>query len=65
MDSLQRVSSSPPSDIGLGEVMVGWEATRRIKSDPQTAGIPIVALTASAFESDRWKSIAVIRLTQR
>lgn len=43
-------------DIGLGE-MDGWEATRRIKADPETAGIPIVALTASAFESDRIKSL--------
>ena len=39
-------------DIGLGE-MDGWEATRRIKADPVTAAIPIIALTASAFESDR------------
>jgi CheY-like chemotaxis protein len=45
-------------DIGLGDVMDGWEATRAIKSDPQTAGIPIIALTASAFESDRKKSLA-------
>jgi CheY-like chemotaxis protein len=44
-------------DIGLGE-MDGWEATRRIKADPQTTGIPIIALTASAFESDREKSFA-------
>lgn len=42
-------------DIGLGE-MDGWEATRRIKADPKTTNIPIVALTASAFESDRIKS---------
>jgi CheY-like chemotaxis protein len=42
-------------DIGLGE-MDGWEATRRIKADPEISGIPIIALTASAFESDREKS---------
>ena len=44
-------------DIGLGEID-GWEATRMIKADPKTAGIPIIALTASAFESDREKSFA-------
>jgi two-component system, cell cycle response regulator DivK len=45
-------------DIGLGEIMDGWEATRRLKADPTTATIPIIALTASAFESDREKSMA-------
>jgi two-component system cell cycle response regulator DivK len=44
-------------DIGLGE-MDGWETTRRIKAEPSTAAIPIIALTASAFESDREKSFA-------
>ncbi|QDZ02237.1 response regulator [Nitratireductor mangrovi] len=43
-------------DIGLGE-MDGWEATRRIKADGKTSDIPIIALTASAFESDRIKSL--------
>ncbi len=42
-------------DIGLGE-MDGWEATRCIKANPKTKDIPILALTASAFESDRQKS---------
>jgi CheY-like chemotaxis protein len=45
-------------DIGLGELMDGWEATRAIKANPATASIPIIALTASAFESDRKKSLA-------
>lgn len=44
-------------DIGLGE-MDGWEVTRRLKADPRTATIPVIALTASAFESDRLKSLA-------
>lgn len=44
-------------DIGLGD-MDGWEATRRIKADRETAAIPVIALTASAFESDRVKSFA-------
>jgi two-component system, cell cycle response regulator DivK len=45
-------------DIGLSEAMDGWEANRCIKANPETAGIPIIALTASAFESDRRKSMA-------
>jgi two-component system, cell cycle response regulator DivK len=44
-------------DIGLGE-MDGCEATRQIKADIVTRHIPIIALTASAFESDRDKAIA-------
>jgi two-component system, cell cycle response regulator DivK len=45
-------------DIALGD-MDGWEATRRIKSNPVTARIPIIALTAHALASDRDKSVEV------
>ncbi len=45
-------------DIALGE-MDGWEATRRIKANPATAAIPIIALTAHALASDRDKSVEV------
>lgn len=31
----------------------GWEATRRLKTDPITASIPIIALTAHALPDDR------------
>ena len=44
-------------DIGLGE-MDGCEATRRIHADPDTAALPIIALTASAFESDRTNALS-------
>ena len=43
-------------DIALG-AMSGWEATRLIKQQPETADIPIIALTAHALSSDRAKSI--------
>ena len=37
-------------------VMDGWEATRRLKDAPETAGIPVVALTAHALTDDREKA---------
>jgi len=43
-------------DMSLPE-MDGWEATRRLKSDPATRAIPIVALTAHAMASDRQKAM--------
>ena len=43
-------------DMSLPEID-GWEATRRLKSDPATKAISIVALTAHAMASDRQKAM--------
>jgi two-component system cell cycle response regulator DivK len=38
-------------------VLDGWEATRRVKANPQTRHIPVIALTAHAMTGDRDKAI--------
>ena len=44
-------------DLSL-PLLSGWEATRQIRSDPVTAGIPILAVTAHAMHGDRERAIA-------
>lgn len=36
----------------------GWEATRRLKSDPATRDIPVIALSAHALAGSREKALA-------
>ena len=44
-------------DLSL-PVLDGWEATRRIKAEPATSAIPVIALTAHAMEGEREKALA-------
>ncbi len=44
-------------DMSLPKVD-GWEATRRLKEDPDVRHIPIIAPTAHAMSGDREKAIA-------
>jgi CheY-like chemotaxis protein len=39
-------------------VLDGWEATRRVKANPDTAKIPVIALTAHAMVQDKEKALA-------
>jgi two-component system, cell cycle response regulator DivK len=39
-------------------VVDGWEATRRLKSDPETRNIPIIGLSAHAMAGEREKAMA-------
>jgi two-component system cell cycle response regulator DivK len=39
-------------------VIDGWEATRRLKGNPQTRDIPVIALSAHALAGEREKALA-------
>jgi len=39
-------------------VLDGWEASRKLKADPRTRRVPIIALTAHVMAGDRERAIA-------
>ena len=57
---VEMASSENPDIILLDmslPVMDGWDAARAIKGNPETAAVPIIALTAHALAGDREKAI--------
>ncbi|WP_420038312.1 response regulator [Sulfidibacter corallicola] len=60
LQALEKVEEVKPDlilmDMSLPQ-MDGWEATRRIKSNPETQDIPVIGLSAHAMSGDRQKGL--------
>ena len=58
-EAMERIAKGHP-DLILLDLMLpkvnGFEVLESLKSDPKTAGIPVVVLTAKAEEEDRQKA---------
>lgn len=58
-----RLAREQKPDLILMDVSIplmdGWTATSVLKADPETASIPIVALTAHALAGDRERALEV------
>jgi len=60
-EAMQKAKAELPAIILMDikmPIVDGLEATRRLKADPATSGIPIIALTAHAMAEDRERATA-------
>jgi two-component system, cell cycle response regulator DivK len=59
-EGLDRAQTDLPEVVLLDmdlPVIDGWEVARRLKANPKTSGIPIIALTAHAMVGDRDRAL--------
>lgn len=58
-EGIKRAMETPPDlilmDLSLPGID-GWEATRRLKAEPTTSSIPVIALTAHALSEDEGRA---------
>jgi CheY-like chemotaxis protein len=60
LSAIEMASKASPDlilmDLSL-PVLDGWDATRKLKANPATRDIPVIALTAHAMSDDRHRAL--------